>query len=201
MNEIDELIVKVAKENQMDPAALLAVKYVEVGDGTGFYKNNGYKNIPTILFEGHIFFKYYNQNHPLANREELQKLHPNVYYPKWDRSKYLGGVRELDRLKEACDLDRECGLVSASWGIGQIMGFNYKACNCETIQEFVNKNYLSVEYQLKLWVDFLSNDNTIRYSLKKLDWTSFARRYNGNGQVNYYADKLKKYYNKFIKLV
>lgn len=46
----NEKIADIARENKIDPAALLAVKDVE-SNGGGFLSNGN----PKILFEGHIF--------------------------------------------------------------------------------------------------------------------------------------------------
>ena len=61
---------------------------------------------------------------------------------KWDKSKYLGGVHEYKRLELAKEIDEECALKSASWGMFQIMGFNHLYCGCKDVFEFVKKMHL-----------------------------------------------------------
>jgi hypothetical protein len=49
--------------------------------------------------------------------------------------------------------------MSASWGRFQIMGFNFKASGCKSIQEFVNKMMDSEQSQLQLFVNYIINSN------------------------------------------
>lgn len=194
MTETDLLIVQAAEQNQIDPAILLAVKKVEVGDNKGFLDDGR----PTILFEGHVFYKLYNKKHPKTNPIKMEQRHPTIYYPYWLKKYYKGGAKEHDRLAEACRLDRLCGLQSASWGVGQIMGFNYKACGCSTVQEFVNAMYKSEESQIQLWINFLKSGKYLEL-LKAHNWEAFALAYNGPGQVKYYSRLLQVYYEKYTK--
>lgn len=60
-----------------------------------------------------------------------QKSYPTICFPKWDKSKYLGGAHEYKRLEIAKKIDEECALKSASWGMFQIMGFNFAYCGCK----------------------------------------------------------------------
>lgn len=70
-------------------------------------------------------YKEFHKKFPERDLGYLCKKFSTVFYPKWDKSKYLGGVHEYKRLELAQEIDEECALKSASWGIGQIMGFNF----------------------------------------------------------------------------
>jgi hypothetical protein len=107
-----------AKSLAVDAAALRAVATVEAA-GSGFLP--GEPTRPKILFEGHAFHRL------TGGRFAAQR--PDLSYPKWDRSKYSGSLKgEWARLDAACNLDRAAALQAASWGMFQIMGFNYTYC-------------------------------------------------------------------------
>jgi hypothetical protein len=49
------------------------------------------------------------------------------------------------------------------------MGFNFKACGCKSIQEFVNKMMDSEQSQLQLFVNYIINSN-LDDELQNLDF-------------------------------
>lgn len=188
----NEKIADIARENQIDPAALLAVKDVE-SNGGGFLSNGK----PKILFEGHIFYRLLTPLLNLARLNQLCKQYPNVVYPTWNRSKYFGGEREYLRLTTAININRAAALKSASWGMFQVMGMNYAQCGCKDIEEFVDKMKSSEEDQLMLTIKFLKN-NSLLFYLNNHNWASFARSYNGPSYAtNNYDTKLAQAYSKY----
>lgn len=189
----DFRIAEIARENGIHPAALLAVKLVESGTKSGFLDSGK----PQILFEGHIFYKYLKNNPLDMNR--LCSQFPNIIYPKWDRSKYFGGEKEWIRLEQARKINEKYANYSASWGMFQVMGFNYRACGCNTIDEFVEKMCTSQEQQLLLTINFLKSSNLLA-PLQKKQWATFARGYNGpDFAKNRYHLKLQSAYNYYLK--
>ncbi len=188
----NEKIADIARENQIDPAALLAVKDVE-SNGGGFLPTGK----PKILFEGHIFYRLLTPLLNLARLNQLCKQYPNVVYPTWNRSKYFGGEREYLRLTTAININRAAALKSASWGMFQVMGMNYAQCGCKDIEEFVDKMKSSEEDQLMLTIKFLKN-NSLLFYLNNHNWASFARSYNGPSYAtNKYDTKLAQAYSKY----
>lgn len=153
--------------------------------GRGFLEDGR----PKILFERHIFFREtggrFESSHPhLCNRRS---------------GGYLGNEREWPRLEEAKTLDRTAALRSASWGLGQVMGFNHKVAGFDNVEDFVMAMYESESNQFKAMLNFVKNATTSMVpALKQLGWETFARDYNGRGNVGVYAPKLKKSYNKFV---
>ena len=97
-NEMDDF----ARDMKVMPAALKAVYDVE-SRGDGFFANGD----PVILFEGHIFYKLYQQRYGTTKVKEIARRHPNICYPNWDRSKYYGGAREHLRLANAAQVHRD----------------------------------------------------------------------------------------------
>lgn len=181
-------ILLIAKSVNIAPAALKAVQLVETAGRSGFVAPGQ----PVILFEGHIFWKQLLVRH--INPYQHQLNNADILYPRWDRSKYKGGLAEYARLRRAVAIDAEAAYKSASWGMFQIMGFNHRQCGVASIHEFVQQMSESEYRQLKLTVTFLKNTLLIVH-LRQLNWEEFARGYNGPGYAaNHYAQKLKVAY-------
>lgn len=189
MKDID--IKHAAELLNVEPAVIKAVLEVETGNKGGFIKDT---NKPIILFEGHIFWRQLK----LRNIDPLKYANTSMYsdilYPKWTKQYYKGGIKEWDRLNRAICINKEAALESASWGLGQIMGFNYKMCDCKDVNEFVSKMEESEGAQLELFIRFIKNNRMDSY-LRNKDWKGFARHYNGSGYAqNKYDIKLEKAY-------
>ena len=113
----------------------------------------------------------------------------------WDRSKYYGGDKEYIRLKQAQSINESIANQSASWGLFQIMGFNYKAAGYNDIDTFVDEMYYSEHLQFQAGCNFIASNAGIINALRKKDWTTFARLYNGPAYAqNNYHNKLAAAY-------
>lgn len=189
----NEMIVALANDLGLEPALLKAVQLVEGAGRDGFLVDGR----PQILFEGHIMYKEIKNKFGLDKSVAAQKSYPTICFPKWDKSKYLGGANEYKRLEIAKKIDEECALKSASWGIGQIMGFNFSYCECKDVFEFVHKMSESPASQLDLWFKFFKNYGNCLEYIRTKDWKAFTRVYNGLGQVDVYSQKLENAYNNF----
>lgn len=189
----NEMIVALANDLGLEPALLKAVQLVEGAGRDGFLVDGR----PQILFEGHIMYKEVHKKFPDRDLAYLCKRYSTIFFPKWDKSKYLGGVHEYKRLELAKEIDEECALKSASWGMFQIMGFNHLYCGCKDVFEFVKKMQESHESQLKFMYYYMNNTSCLK-NLKEHDWAGFARKYNGPGYAeNAYDQKLKNAYENF----
>ncbi|MEG1589037.1 MAG: N-acetylmuramidase family protein [Mucinivorans sp.] len=172
-----------------EPASLMAVQQVETAGRGGFFK----PEMPAILFEGHIFW---NQ---LTNRglkaELYVKGNENILYQKWSHTHYKGGIAEYDRLAKARAIHREAADASTSWGMFQIMGFNYAACGEKSVVAFVAMMHKSELHQLLLFARFVNKNKKILYALQQKDWAKFAEHYNGPAySQNSYDVKLAQAY-------
>ena len=144
---------------------------------------------PKILFEAHIFHR--------LTQGKYDNSHPDISSAKWDKRLYLGGVEEHKRLERAVKLDREAALQSASWGMFQIMGFNYKQCNYDLLQQFINAMYRSERDHLVAFIEFIRS-RKLAPLLKAQDWAGFAAKYNGpQFRKNKYDEKLKRAFEEF----
>ena len=189
----NEMIKDLANRLGIEPALLKAVQIVEAAGRDGFLSDGR----PQILFEGHIMYKEFHKKFPDRDLAYLCKKFSMVFYPKWDKSKYFGGLGEYKRLELAKEIDEECALKATSWGMFQIMGFNHNICGCKDVFDFVHKMSESHEKQLELMYYFMNNSGCLK-ELKEKDWAGFAKKYNGPGYAqNAYDQKLRNAYENF----
>lgn len=189
----NEMIKDLANRLDIEPALLKAVQIVEAAGRDGFLSDGR----PQILFEGHIMYKEFHKKFPDRDLDYLCKRFSTIFYPKWDKSKYFGGLGEYKRLELAKEIDEECALKATSWGMFQIMGFNHNLCGCKDVFDFVHKMSESHEKQLELMYYFMNNSGCLK-ELKERDWAGFAKKYNGPGYAqNAYDQKLRNAYENF----
>jgi hypothetical protein len=163
-------------------AAIRAVVEVE-SDGYGFHQN-GY---PTILFERHWFYD--------LSPAPVSQTRPDI--SNYSPGGYIGGFREWSRLKDAIAFDRTAALKSASWGLGQVMGFNHAICGYPDVERFVSDMFESEGKQLLAMMQFCKSNGLGKY-LASRDFESFAYFYNGeNFSINQYDVKLADAYARY----
>ena len=185
-----EDMIPYAKDINVEPAALQAVYKIE-SKGDGFY----YNAKPVILYEGHIFYRLIKQKYGTEKANELARKYPTICYPTWTTKHYIGGVGEHTRLEKALELDSDCALQSASWGLFQIMGFNYKAAGYTTLRSYINAMHANEHEQFNAGVNFIAANATMLKALRNKNWSEFARLYNGPGYAtNQYHTKLEAMY-------
>lgn len=184
---------KSAEKIGCEVAAVKAVAAVE-SNGSGFQSDG----TPTILFEPHIFWKQLKAKG--INPEELLKKDPSlsdILYPVWGSKPYGKYSAQANRLERAVKINREAALMSASYGLFQIMGFNWKLCGASSLQDFINAMYKNEDSHLDMFDDYIVNSG-LNDELKNKDWKGFARGYNGPSYTkNAYDKKLLTAYNKF----
>lgn len=164
-----------------------AVMEVEAA-GSGFDKQGR----PRILFERHIFYRQ-------INPDKLKRaIDTGLAVKKWSRASY--NKDQYDLLRRAMILDEEAALKSASWGLGQVMGFNHVAAGFATVQAMVSAFMESEGNQLLGMVRFIRS-NGLANALRNHDWKAFARGYNGAGYAaNAYDKKLAAAYAKWQRI-
>lgn len=174
-------IVGLAEQWEVEPAALWAVRDVEAA-GAGFFDGR-----PKLLFEPHRFSR--------ATAHRFDAQHPNVSYRSWDRTRYPGTQRaRYEQLLDAVALDVDAGFASASYGAFQILGENWKVCAEESPLDFALSEARGELGQLRHFTRFCAS-NCLVPPLRRKDWATFARGYNGTAyKVNRYDEKLAAAY-------
>lgn len=164
---------------KINAQTLWAVLSVETS-GCGFQSDRR----PKLLFERHIF-------HRLTGGK-WDAEDPDVSAPT--PGGYGDGAGQYLRLEGAMQLDADAALMSASWGLGQIMGENYKSAGFGSVQGLVNAFVSSEDEQLVGMANFIRYSGAAA-SLQARDWTTFARRYNGPAYAsNHYDGHLALFY-------
>lgn len=177
--------LKAANTLGVNVPAVKAVARVESAGG-GFLSNGK----PKTLFEGHHFSKNTNGKY--------DKSHPSLSYKNFTRDFYKkNGIEEYARYETARSLDKTAAMLSTSWGMFQIMGFNYKSAGYGSVEEFVNAMHVSEGTQLLAFVNFMKAEK-LDVHLKARDWAAFARSYNGPKYAqNKYDKRLKQAYEAY----
>lgn len=178
---------KLALLYNLNTATIKAVVAVETSGG-GFLSESGPMR-PKILFEGYQFYR--------LTPEPVSLHRPDLSQRYYSREYYKGGSAEWQRLLDAIEWDEEAALQAASWGLGQVLGLNYKIAGCSSIQEFVEQAFTDEYHQVIHMLEFAKSNNLIAY-LQNQEWDNFARRYNGPlYKQNRYAVKLQREYVKY----
>jgi N-acetylmuramidase len=173
--------------------ALQAVVDVESA-GRGFLANGEVK----VLFEGHVFWKY--------THGQYEHTHPTLCYRKWTKEHYAHGATadergfgEIERLEQAIELNRPAAQMSASYGMFQLMGFNFALCGYTQVGSFYDAMCRSAAEQLAAFCEYIEHVG-LADELRDRRWADFARKYNGPAFMkNRYSEKLAAAYAKHMK--
>ena len=193
MNLTENDFQRVADWLGVEVAVVKAIQAVEAGGRGGFVAPGR----PVILFEGHIFWRELKKRG--LNPERHVAGNENILYPKWEKGHYYGGIREHERLGKAREIHKEAADASTSWGMFQVMGFNYAMCGYGSVEEMVKDMCAGEDKQLEAFARFVKFAK-LQSCLEQKDWAGFARRYNGPRYAqNQYDKKLEEVYRKFTK--
>jgi len=174
--------IEAAKLINVQPAHIRAIVEVECR-GSGFDDQGR----PVILFEA-AYFSYHTKG-------RYDNSHPHLSSKRWNPNLYT--TNEWRRLEQAMRLDRTAAYMSCSWGIGQVMGENYKLAGHRTIDDFVAAMHESEAAQLKAMLMYIKSTGLDKH-LRSNNWQAFALGYNGPGYAqNSYDTKLAEAYRKW----
>lgn len=155
---------ELADKFNIELRSLKAVLKVESA-GSGFSTETG--DIK-IQFEPYHFHRYTEIR--IQNGVDIQKEEYKAYFRA---------------LMSKAENSEEAAMLSTSWGLGQVMGFNYKAAGYKTVHEMWSMFIKSEYYQLDGMLSFIRSNKRMYAALKSKDWATFAKYYNG------------KYYKRF----
>ena len=176
----------VAEELDVEVAAIKAVVEIEAGKAMkGFWA----PGIPVINFDRSMYLKYRGKavNKEGAKGETVPEGLTGYALKEW---------KELINARKT---NAQGANLGTFWGMFQIGGFNYKLCGCSSVDEFVKRMAYSELEQLQLFAVFITNAGMLQ-SLRKKDWATFARKYNGPSYAKRgYHTKMAKAYARFSK--
>lgn len=201
-NQYGNLLQVLSKELNIEIASAVAVLCVESG-GHGF----GSDGKMIIRFENHLFYNFWGK-HNKAQFDKHFKFNPakrwlGHYFRTKPRGEWIeqhakdAQKREWEVLEFAREFDDTKALYSISMGAPQVMGFNHKIIGYDTVQEMFDKFNDGIYYHIAALFDFCKARSVRIEYLKKKDFVSFAREYNGPGQPTKYGRWMKSYYDAF----
>lgn len=176
-------IIDAANRDGLPPSMLLAFFEVE-SLGEGFQMDGRC----VILFEGHKFYEYVSKRLGVKTAVEWSKKYPTLCYPKATTQFYKGGNGEWGRLEQARTLDATSALLGTSWGLFQLMGFNYAYGGFPDVQTMVEMHMQSEHHQLAAIVNFINkvqvNPQTAhRYKVDSLRQAVMTKNYEATAAI------------------
>lgn len=168
-----------ALKPSVEVAMIRAFAEVESGGKSGFDPSG----LPIIAYEGHIFRKYtngkYDKSHPLLSHAYRKKAGP-----EWQVNN-KNQETAWKTLKAASDLHHRAAHMACSWGMFQVMGFNFATCGFASVDDFVEKMKAGEDGQLDAFVGFCLNTPGLRKALADRNFAACATIYNGTDYGDY----------------
>ena len=176
----------------IEVAIIKAFAEVESGGKSGMNSDG----LPIIAFEGHIFRKYsgkkFDKTHPFLSYKYVKKAGP-----EWKKNN-KNQKTAWNILNTALQLDHKAALQACSWGMFQVMGFNYKSLGYKSIDDFVTAMKAGERGQLAAFVGFCKSNPSIVKAMQSKDFKMMAQLYNG-ADFGDYAQRIEKSYKKHAK--
>jgi hypothetical protein len=174
------------------PSGLAAILRIE-SSGHGFAADGRC----IVRFENHIFHSQWGKsNEELFKKHFKFDAHQSWTGHQWRpdegewRSCHTSQEQEWETLEFARSLAEEGALNSASYGIGQIMGFNHAAAGFNSVKEMVDHMNGSIRPQLEGIFGFVQRNHTCLEGLRSKDYVKFATGYNGSGKAAEYGGEI-----------
>ena len=168
--------------------AIAEVETADVTQGFGFRPDRR----PQLLFERHKFREF--------TAGQFNQVAPDVSGPAGGHGTCASQYDRLDKAVELClanGFDIELALKAASWGLGQVMGFNHQAAGFASAAAMVTSFKESENKQVMGMALFLAASRLDK-CLRNRDWTAFAKGYNGRDYwKNHYDIKLAQQFERF----
>lgn len=174
---------QVAKELGVEVAVIKTIVKIEAGSNlTGFWA----PGVPVANYSQKLYNRY-------AKKHKGRKIKDG----KVPAGLKGYALREWTQLVNARKKNADAADMATYWGMFQIGGANYKLCGCESVEEMVEKMSESEHAQIELFATFIKNAGMVE-SLRKKDWKTFARKYNGPSYARRgYHTRMAKEYAKF----
>jgi hypothetical protein len=198
-NQYGGLIANECSRLTLDPAVAVAILGVE-SSGRAF---EGDRMI--IRFENHIFLHYWGNDHrELFDRHFTGSADGNQHRWRPDPNGewlpcHTNQANEWQVFDFARRLDERAAMLSISMGAAQIMGFNHTAMGYGTVRAMFEAFQADVRNQLAALFRFIEV-NHLEEAVRRADFLTFARTYNGRGQEETYAPRMQRYYNAYRQL-
>ncbi len=181
---MDSDIDQLSEENELPGVVMKAIRQVE-GKADGFQPDGR----PIILFERHKFYKYLAELTSFPEANACMNKNPDICNTK--AGGYIGGSSEYIRLEKACNINAEAGYLSASYGMFQLMGFNFETAGFSNVSDLVTAMAESEKNQFLAIVGFIKSNRSLHQAVLEEDAEQIAYRYNGSSyKINSYHTKI-----------
>jgi hypothetical protein len=189
-------LVEAAGKNTIEPAALLALAEVETS-GNPFEQDG---RTPSLLYERHVAWR---QAAKVSKKLQAAFAACGLAIPKWSKAtqyKDQGtSAKRLVLIGKARAVNEEVANQSASWGIGQTMGFLYSELGFPSACAMVDHFTGNLAGQIDGMIRELKNKHLIE-PLNRHAWAIVARGYNGSGYAaNQYDTRLAAAYTRWSR--
>jgi len=176
-----------AKAAGLRPAGALAL--VEVETAGAMFEQDG--RTPTFLYERHIAWR---EAAKVSRMLQSAFAAAGLAIPHWSRATQYkdegSSARRLGLIARARAIHEETANRSASWGLGQTMGFLYAELGFRSACEMVDHMTGSLSGQVDCFIQELKNKRLIG-PLNAGQYATVARGYNGSGYAaNHYDTRL-----------
>jgi len=211
-NGFGGLLQLLSKKLNIEPAVAIAVLCVE-SSGKGF----GPDGKMIIRFENHVFWRYWGKSHPDVFHDHFafDEKRPwcghrfrNSIKERWKSVHGKGQTSEWKVFEFARATHPRFSMYSISMGMPQIMGFNHRRIGCESVEQMFVSFERSERNQIIGLFDFIAagrltsgKESKLAVALKKRDFPTFARLYNGSGQAEDYSRLIEGYHESFEELM
>lgn len=147
---------------------------------------------PKMLFEPHVFYRN------LSGSKRATAVASGLAYPRWGERPYPKD--SYPRLMAAIAINETAALLSASWGLTQILGENFRMAGFDYVYDMVQAFMADEENQLEACVKFLIAAG-IDDDLRAHRWDVVARVYNGAGYAkNQYDVRMAQTFAKWANI-
>lgn len=215
-NNYGGLLEDLSKMLKIDPAVVVAVLCVE-SKGRGFSRDGRM----IIRFENHIFWKYWGKSHPSLFFDHF-KFDPRKPWRGhkfrkamncgWTAFHQEGQAGEWEVFELARSKHQRFSMYSISMGMPQIMGFNHTKIGYKSVKKMFNSFARSERNQIIGLFDFIAGPpeadpppaemgSNLTVALRKKNFFTFAKLYNGPGKAAIYAGRIKTYYELLKELM
>jgi hypothetical protein len=165
---------------QVEYAALAAPLEVESNGIVGAWINGRLE--PIIRYEGHYFDRLCDPSKRTAARK--------AGVSSAEAGKIKNPKSQEDRWKlllKAAQIDKDAAFQSCSYGVGQVMGSNWKDLGYSSLDDFIRIVRSGFNGQLEVMVKFIVKKGLVD-ELRNRDFSGFARGYNGPNYRKYKYD-------------
>ncbi len=188
--EVLKQITQIAKARGIEPAALAAVVEVESG-GRAFTTIDG-RQLPLILYEFHVFYRWPG----LGDTQRKEAVRRKLAAPRWGDLPYATTQKaRYNQLARASRIDPQAAHAACSWGVGQVLGENADWLGYGTPKALAERTMEGLDGQIEVMLRFIERRRLLP-AMAAADWRHFARIYNGPGQVDHYAPLMAAAYRR-----